>query len=81
MLDLGTSYETRNDIERAEAMYRRALSIDWKDADVHVRLGQILLRRGEHAEATREGQLALTFQPRSSRALALLERAGWRGER
>jgi len=79
MLDLGSAYEAQRDFERAETIYRRALSVDSKDADVHVRLAQVLLRRGEHAEATREAHIALTLQPQSSRALTLLEHAAGRG--
>ena len=79
MLDLGSAYEAQGDPDRAETIYRRALSVDSKDADVHVRLADVLLRRGEHAEATREAHIALTLQPGSSRALALLAHAGGQG--
>lgn len=81
MLDLGSIYETQGLMDRAETLYRLALSIDPKDADVHVRLGLVLLHRGDRAQAVREGQLALMLQPRSSRALLLLDRAGSRGHR
>jgi cytochrome c-type biogenesis protein CcmH/NrfG len=79
MLDLGSAYEAQGDPERAETIYRRALSVDSKDADLHVRLAQVLLRRGEHGEAAHEAHVALTLQPGSSRALALLAHAGGQG--
>jgi Flp pilus assembly protein TadD len=81
MLDLGSIYETQGRADRAEAMYRLALSVDPKDADVHVRLGLVLLHRGDEAEAAREAHTALQLQPRSSRALALLEHAGGRARK
>ena len=46
MLDLGAAYEAHADLERAETMYRRALSVDSKDPDVRARLAQVQLRRG-----------------------------------
>lgn len=78
MLDLGSVYEAQGRADRAEAIYRLAVSVDPKDADLHVRLGVVLLHRGDQAEAAREGHTALQLQPRSSRALALLEHADGR---
>ena len=46
MLDLGAAYEAHADLERAETMYRRALSVDSKDPDAHARLARVQLRRG-----------------------------------
>jgi len=74
MLDLGTLYEESGRDDRAEALYRLALSIDARDADVHVRLGRVLLARGDEAGAARSARAALAFQPGSSRALDLLAR-------
>lgn len=46
MLDLGAAYEAHADLERAATIYRRALSVDSKDPDVHARLAHVLLRLG-----------------------------------
>lgn len=81
MLDLGSIYEDGGRTDHAEALYRRALSVDPKDGDVHVRLGRILLGRGDVQGAAREARTALGFQPGSSRALHLLERSDPRGDR
>ena len=74
MLDLGSVYEAETRPDRAEALYRLALSIDGKDADVHVRLGRLLLDRGDARGAERAARTALALQPASSRALDLIER-------
>ncbi len=76
MLDLGSRYETSSKFDRAEALYRQALAVDPKDGDVHVRLGRLLLQRGDPAAAAAEAHTALGFQPRSRRALDLLTRTG-----
>ena len=76
MLDLGSVYEAGSRADRAEALYRLALSIDAKDADVHVRLGRLLLERNDTDGAAREARAAAEFQPGSSRALDLLARIG-----
>ena len=72
MLDLGSIYEIDARIDRAEALYRQALTVDSKDGDVHVRLGRLLLQRGDRTAAAHEARTALGFQPRSPRALDLL---------
>jgi len=72
MLDLGSIYEGQAKSDRAEAVYRQALAVDPKDGDVHVRLGQLLLQRGNRAAAADEAKTALGYQPRSPRALELL---------
>jgi tetratricopeptide (TPR) repeat protein len=76
MLDLGTVYEAEGAAGRAEALYRLALTIDARDADVHVRLGRLLLGRGDLAGAAHAATIALDLQPGSSRALDLVRRAG-----
>ena len=75
MLDLGALYEANAAFERAEALYRRALAVDTKDSDVHVRLGHLLLRRGDRAAAAEEARSALMYHPRSARASDLLSHA------
>lgn len=76
MSDLGDAYDDAGQQDRAESVYRRALDIDPDDGDVHVRLGGVLLRRGDAAGAGREGAAALKMQPGSLAALELIRRAG-----
>ena len=45
--DLARRVLTAGQTDRAEAVYRQALSVDPKDGDVHVRLGRLLLERGD----------------------------------
>jgi Flp pilus assembly protein TadD len=73
--DLGDAYGRSGDVARAEALYRRALAIDGRDGDVHLRLGELLLTRGDAASARREGAAALASQPGSLTAQRLIERA------
>jgi Flp pilus assembly protein TadD len=61
--------------ERAESTYRRALALDPRHGDVHVRLGELLLRRGDSAGARAAGEAALKSQPGSLAAERLIERA------
>lgn len=75
MMDLGRAYEDALQWDRAEALYRRALEVDPDDGDAHVRLGDILLRRGDRAGAGREAAAALETQPGSLAAQALMRRA------
>ena len=75
MTDLGDAYVRSRDDARAEALYRRALGIDARDGDVHLRLGELLLARGDAASARLEGAAALAVQPGSLTAQRLIERA------
>jgi tetratricopeptide (TPR) repeat protein len=75
MKDLGLMYESATKWDRAEAVYRRALAIDPEDGDTRVRLGGLLLRRGDLAGARREAEAALKVQPGSVAALQLFHRA------
>ena len=81
MLDLGSLYESAGRVDRAEDLYRLGLSVDAKDGDLHVRLGRLLLRSGQAPAAAVEARTALTLQPRSSRAVDLLEQAAQAGGR
>lgn len=81
MTDLGDAYARSRDDGRAEALYRRALSIDPRDGDVHLRLGELLLGRGDAASARAEGAAALRVQPGSLAASRLIERASAAGTR
>ena len=76
MLDLGCAYELAGRNEDAEGLYRRALHVDARDGDVHLRLGRVLLARGDASGAWREGEAALGAQPGSPDAQRLVEDAG-----
>jgi Flp pilus assembly protein TadD len=75
MTDLGAAYAASGAPGRAEATYRRALAVDPRDGDLHVRLGEILLKRGELASARAEAEAALRWRPNASAALRLLTRS------
>ena len=75
MTDLGSAYEQVAQWDRAEAVYRRALTVDADDGDVRVRLGGVLLQRGDAAGARREATAALAVQPGGAAALDLIRRA------
>jgi len=75
MTDLGDQYSMSGNTDRAELMYRRALAIDPHDGDVHLRLGELLLARGDAAAARAAGEAALASQPGSLHAERLVERA------
>ena len=75
MTDLGDKYRQSGDDGAAEANYRRALGIDAHDGDVHLRLGELLLARGDTAAARIEAAAALAVQPGSLTAERLVERA------
>lgn len=69
---LGAAYDASGFADRAEALYRRAIAVDPHDADLHVRLGELLLKRGDARAARAEGQLALTWQPGRAAAIRLI---------
>ena len=73
MLELGAAYESMGRQADAERVYVRAVSVDARDGDVHLRLGRLLLARGDVTGARREGQAALATQPGSQGALRLAE--------
>ena len=75
MTDLGAAYESAGRADRAEAMYRRALAIDARSGDLHVRLGRMLLARGDRPAARSEGEAALRWQPGAAAAVDLVGRA------
>ena len=75
MTDAADRHLAAGAADRAEALYRRALAIDADDGDVHLRLGELLLARGDAAGARREAAAALRSQPGSAAAQRLAERA------
>ena len=72
---LGGAHEIAGEWERAEAIYRRGLEIDPEDGDIRVRLGYLLLRRGDREAARHQGRAALALQPGRPAAIELLRRA------
>jgi tetratricopeptide (TPR) repeat protein len=79
LTDLGDSYVSRGLSDLAEDAYRRALAVDPRDGDVHVRLGEVLLQRGDRHGAHVEAESALRWHPGSSRALNLAGRSATAG--
>jgi Flp pilus assembly protein TadD len=73
--DLGALYENGGDVTRAEEMYRRALVVDPAYAEVHARLGWLLLRKGDKAAARVAADRALALTLNLSTALELREAA------
>lgn len=71
MGDLGSAYEASGELARAEEAYRRALALDPDFADLRLRLGTLLLRRGDAAEAEAEATQALRVQPNRQALLEL----------
>lgn len=74
LADLGDRYEASDPV-RSEALYQRVLALDPGYADVRLRLGGLLLRRGAKAEARRQAQAALLVQPNRRALLDLLRAA------
>jgi Flp pilus assembly protein TadD len=72
---LAMAYEASGRADRAETLYRRAITVDAHDANLHVRLGELLWKRGDVRAAREEGRLALTWQPGRAAALRLLNAA------
>jgi len=75
MTDLGAVYERSSQSNRAEDLYRRALTFDPEDGDIRVRLAELLLKKGDAEGARREGTAALTVQPGRGPALDVVRRA------
>ena len=75
MADLGRLYEGADRFADAEAIYRRALLVDSGDGDLRLRLGRLLLKRGDAIGARREAQAALSVQPNRQAILDLLHDA------
>jgi tetratricopeptide (TPR) repeat protein len=73
MADLGLLYESAGRRTEAEQMYRRALAADPGFADLRLRLGRLLIARGDRAGAREQAQ---TAQPNRGALLDLLREAG-----
>lgn len=63
LADLGAAYESTERAVQAERIYRDALAIDPAYADLRLRLGRLMLRRGAVDEARREAEMGLLVQP------------------
>ncbi len=74
--DLGDAYGAVGRTDRAEAAYRQALSIDPDYAELRLRLGRLLLRRGDAAGALAEAERGLEVQPNRGEFLLLRSQAG-----
>lgn len=75
MTDLADRYRASGNDAGAEALYRRALTIDGRNGDVHRRLGELLLAHGDAVAARAEGDAALAVQPNSLTDADLIQRA------
>jgi len=71
LIDLADRYVSDGRADLADAAYRQALSSDPHNGDLHARLGELLLRRGDRLGAHAEAELALRWHPGSARALGL----------
>jgi tetratricopeptide (TPR) repeat protein len=56
-LDIGSE---RSELSNAETLFRRAVALDRTFTDAHLRLGHVLLARGQFKDAAAELQLAFT---------------------
>lgn len=75
MAELARAYERADRWDRAESVYRRAIAVDVDDSDMRVRLGQVLLRRGDSGGARREAEIAVALQPGRREPLDLMRQA------
>jgi tetratricopeptide (TPR) repeat protein len=75
MADLAGEYESAGRVELAEKTYQEALAIDPAYAEVRLRLGRLMLRRGAADEAKKQATAALTVQPNREAFVELLEDA------
>ena len=72
LADLGALSEAGGDFAQAENIwYQRALGVDPDYADLRLRLGRLLLRRGAAPDARREAAAGLRVQPNRQALLEL----------
>lgn len=71
---LAEKYEASGDRGRAEDLYRRALAIDGKNGDLHVRLGELYRQNGDFLRARQHAEAALRWYPNFGPANALIAR-------
>ena len=70
--DLGRLQEAGGRLADAEASYRRALRLDPGYADVRVRLGRLLLKRGDAVGAREQAEAARDARPNGQAVVDLL---------
>jgi tetratricopeptide (TPR) repeat protein len=68
MVLVGNARRRADDVAGAEAMYRRALSVDPDYGMAHLNLGNILALRREYREAANHFEAALRWRPQLERA-------------
>ena len=73
--DLARAYEHAGRHQDAEAAYQQALRSDPEFAEVRLRLGQLMLRRGAREDARRQAELGLQIQPNRRALRELLREA------
>ncbi len=80
--NLGSWYQQRGDLERAEQSYLRAVELKPRFAQAHDNLGIVYARRGDTAKAIESFRTALRLQPKSCQAATnlgvALEQSGQR---
>ena len=75
LVELADRHASDGRVDLAEAAYRQALGFDPHNGDVHTRLGELLLKRGDRQNAHAEAEAALRWHPGSARALDLAARS------
>jgi tetratricopeptide (TPR) repeat protein len=75
MADLGAEYEAVGRLVQAEGIYQHAITIDPEYADLRLRLGRLMMRRGAAAEAQLQAKAGLRTQPNRKALLDLLGQA------
>lgn len=75
LADLAQAFATAGRRELAERAYRRALTLDPRNGDLHAQLGELLAEHGDLDGARREAELALRWHPGSTRAIDLAARS------
>ncbi len=73
MLDLGAAYESAGRWPDAERVYSRAVRVDPRDGQSHLRLGRAHLALGDVAAARQDGEAALVTLPGDPEVLRLVE--------
>jgi superkiller protein 3 len=62
-VNLGSAFYDKEDVENALMIYRNALDLDPKNAQIHCNLGFLLWNRGEIDRAIKEYELAIEYDP------------------
>jgi len=75
LADLAAQYEAAGRLDDAERACRQGLDIDPQYADLRLRLGRLLLRRGARDEARQQADAALLVQPNRTALVELRREA------